>query len=541
MSAHKLKLISWILFSLACLLFIFLNCVFYVNVGALWRDEVSSLTVADMPTFFSTLANFEIAGAPSLFTAILHFWIKIGTAASDAWLRLFPLLISLGIAAALVWRGIKFGRRPPLLALALLAFNPTVFYWGASLRSYGLAVIFIVVLFSLLQKMLEEPSFKNAAFAAVAAILVVQSSFQGVHLVAALCAATAVAGIAAGKKLCALFALAAGAIAGLSLIPYALALLKDGDWIATIEAQLMEISFWKVVHNSFGSAGSAMTHLWTLLITGVLIAPVLYMLSGQDAEKRRERFATSLYAAGAILLSALGQILFIWFVKIGPSPWRTIPLIALFAMAVEAASGALGESRRAWVGRMAAACLIISICLPTIWSRAHVRLTNIDIIAANIMHNERPGDFVVVVPYFCGISFDRYYAGKTPWMTLPPIPQGELAEYDKVIRRHMESPQKAIDPLIEKMTKTLRSGGRVWMVGGLPWIPEKDEQAPELIPAPHPVYGWSIEGYLPDWHKNVGDLLRKHADQIMQVIIPQKQKVMLHENIPLALIEGWKP
>ncbi len=541
MSAHKLKLISWILFSLACLLFVFLNCVFYVNVGALWRDEVSSLTVADMPTFFSTLANFEIAGAPSLFTAILHFWIKIGTAASDAWLRLLPLLISLGIAAALVWRGVKFEGRPPLLALALLAFNPTVFYWGASLRSYGLAVIFIVVLFSLLQKMLEEPSFKNAAFAAVAAVLVVQSSFQGVHLVAALCAATAVAGIAAGKKRCALFALAAGAIAGLSLIPYALTLLKDGDWIATMKTQFMEISFWRVVNNSLGSAGLAMTHVWTLLITGVLIAPALSLLSGQDTEKRRERFATSLYAAAAILLSALGQILFIWFVKIGPSPWRTIPLIALFAMAVEAASGALGDSRRAWVGRIAAACLVISICLPTMWSRAHVHLTNIDKIAAHLMRNERPGDFIVILPYYCGISFDRYYAGKTPWMTLPPIPQGELAEYDKVIRRHMESPQKAIDPLIEKMTKTLRSGGRVWMIGGTPMTPEKGEQAPELIPGPHPVHGWDIEWYFPAWQEHVGVLLEKHADQITLIDNSLRQNVMLHERFPLIFIEGWRP
>jgi len=540
LSARRLRIISWTVFSMACLLFVFLNYVFYTNVGILWRDEISSVAVADMPTLSDTVANFATAGAPSLFPAILHFWIKIGMDASDDWLRLLPFLISLGVVAALVWRGVRSGGRPPLLALALLAFNPTVFYWGASVRPYGLTVIFIVVLFGSLQRMLQEPSIKNAASAAVAAVLAAQSSFQSSYLIAALCAATAIAGIAVKKKSCALFAVAAGAIAGLSLVPYALALSNGVNWVRTLQTPFEELSLWRTIEYSLGSAGIAMIHVWIMLITGALIVPPLLLLSGWKTEKGRDRFATSLYAATAIPLSVLGMILFLWMVGISPSPWRTIPLMALLAMAVDAALGAAGDGRRALIGVMGTACLVISLCLPTMWFWAHVHFTNIDTIAAHLMRDERPGDFAVIMLPFCGISFDRYYDGRTPWMTMPPIPHEDLAQYDKVMRHYMNSPQETLDPLIDKITETLQSGGRVWMIGGMPTMLTDGERAHDLIPAPHPVYGWNIDGYLYDWQENLGALLRAHVLQVTPIDIPQEQGVMPHEKLPLELIEGWQ-
>ena len=64
---------------------------------------------------------------------------------SDAALRLFGFIIGLLMLGAVWLNGWLFHRSTPLVALGLLAVNPSVVRWGDSLRAYGLASVLMLV------------------------------------------------------------------------------------------------------------------------------------------------------------------------------------------------------------------------------------------------------------------------------------------------------------------------------------------------------------------------------------------------------------
>ena len=49
-----------------------------------------------------------------------------------------------------------------------------------------------------------------------------------------------------------------------------------------------------------------------------------------------------------------------------------------------------------------------------------VRFTNIDLVAARLNKLVAKEDFVIVTPWYYGISFERYYRGPGDWVTVPP-------------------------------------------------------------------------------------------------------------------------
>ncbi|MFZ0915941.1 MAG: hypothetical protein WAN04_03530, partial [Candidatus Udaeobacter sp.] len=49
------------------------------------------------------------------------------------------------------------------------------------------------------------------------------------------------------------------------------------------------------------------------------------------------------------------------------------------------------------------------------------RQTNVDFIAAQLSTQVAPNDYVIVHPFFCGVTFQRYYKAAALWTTLPPL------------------------------------------------------------------------------------------------------------------------
>ena len=112
------------------------------------------------------------------------------------------------------------------------------------------------------------------------------------------------------------------------------------------------------------------------------------------------------------------------------------------------------------------------------------RFTNVDVLARRIIMEASPEDFVVVTPWYCGISFDHYFKSLTPWATLPPLTDHSVHRYD-LVRIQMQN-TNAIQPVLEQIATTLRSGHRVWVVSeaGLMGVPEPGTPSPYNLPAP---------------------------------------------------------
>jgi hypothetical protein len=72
------------------------------HVGPLWRDEISSLRVATMPTWGGLWSSLVYDPVPALFFGILRLWNWLFAGATDESLRYLGLLVGAGIVAA-IW------------------------------------------------------------------------------------------------------------------------------------------------------------------------------------------------------------------------------------------------------------------------------------------------------------------------------------------------------------------------------------------------------------------------------------------------------
>jgi hypothetical protein len=171
----------------------------------------------------------------------------------------------------------------------------------------------------------------------------------------------------------------------------------------------------------------------------------------------------------------------------------------------------------------------------------HYRFTNVDLWSRQLTAEASPEDYVVVTPWYCGISFNRYFKSSTPWATLPPLGDHSVHRYD-LVRIQMQN-TNAIQPVLDQITTTLRSGRRVWVVSeaGLMGIPEPGTESPyHLPPPPLPNWGWSGVPYTLEWASQTAHFLGNHSCRFERVKGPATGGLHITENLELFVASGWK-
>jgi hypothetical protein len=117
---------------------------FFTHAGALWRDEVNSAEFAGMPALSAIHQSLKYDSFPLAGTLTLRGWMSL-CGGSDAALRTYGLLVGILFSGSL-WLSVRLlGGPAPLLALALVAWNPWFIRTVASVRPYGLGMVFIVL------------------------------------------------------------------------------------------------------------------------------------------------------------------------------------------------------------------------------------------------------------------------------------------------------------------------------------------------------------------------------------------------------------
>jgi hypothetical protein len=165
------------------------------------------------------------------------------------------------------------------------------------------------------------------------------------------------------------------------------------------------------------------------------------------------------------------------------------------------------------------------------------RQTNVDFIAAQLSTQVATNDYVIVYPWHSGITFQRYYKGAAPWTTVPPLEDHGVHRYDLLkVKLQTKDP---IAPLIDRITSTLQSGNRLWLVGDMPW---SEEPLPEIRPKPNSPWVWFGVPYSSYWGLQVTQFLSAHCQRSALVIAPSTNYcVNPFENVPVFLVTGWKP
>jgi hypothetical protein len=553
---------EWIAAGALSALVVALHAVRLFFAGALWRDEAAAARLAQLPTLGEIRGLFQHEAFPLLFPCTVRVYtLLFGN--GDLAFRAFGFAVGLGIVSILWWNARSTARTVPLLSLALLGLDLPFLVYGDSLRGYGLGSAFLLLTYGLLARALAAPPAPHPAErgrakrlaplapfvpAALAAIASVQVLLSNASLVGALCAAAALVAVrrrrhrrvgqAVGIGAC-------GALAALSLLPYAGSLAAARRQWSFIVVYPVGPS--RLFHEFASTLGPLVVRLIWLGLVGVGLWAVA---------RRSEQEDRTLFAALTIPCVLVSNGVFLSILSYTPRPWYFLPLLALLASALDTlfaglARSADGSWRRSWPLRslpparlrVAAVVVLLAAQAVPLAQSATLRQTNVDRVARQVASAAAPGDLVVVDPWYFGVSFNRYYRGTARWVTLPDLPDHRIHRYDLLkVRMAARHP---IDDVLAAVAATLRSRHRVWLVGGYKALRPNDDLSflqplPELPPAPHSPDGWHDRPYTLAWSRELTVFLELHAARLEPMAIPAGERANPLEDLPLTVAGGWQ-
>jgi hypothetical protein len=331
--------------------------------------------------------------------------------------------------------------------------------------------------------------------------------------------------------------LAIGALAALTLLPYVGPLGRAREWNVVFRAPVDAAWLTAKLRAATEVGGPWLSLLWVGLAIAALVACALGLRSRSgSAESRAERRAGAVFFSVALVVGVAGYAAFLILVGYPTQAWYYFSLLGLAAVLIESSLHVELGGALAWrVIRLGIAVGGIALVVPSIWRGQPARMTNLDRVAAALEAHARPEDLILVSPWYLGISFDHYYAGATPWLTVPDLADHALTRYDLV--KELMSRPDAVRAVADRAQETLQRHGRVWVVGELPLV--EGNPRPQTPPvAPDSPLGWSEPRYQFLWSREVAHRLQQHASRLSRVPIDDLGLVSPFENPPIYLFEA---
>lgn len=530
-----LKRAEWIVAILLSATALFLLSVRATHAGALWRDESAVVQLAQMPTLADIADNFQHEAFPVPFPLFIRAYTHtFGT--SDAVLRAFGFGVGALVLCALWITAYLIGYRLPLVGLALLGLNATFLVWGTTIRGYGLGSALIVLTFGCIVSALTKQSTNRIVVSALMAIAAVQCLVHNLVLVFALTSSAAIVCSARRDFKRASIFLSVFAVSAISFVPYIDRYFSGSPWSQVVEFPVSFRLLWKQLNFALGNPIPALAWFWHVAFV-ILIAVTIWQIYRSRLEKPDPKSDILLFTALASVASLVGYYEFLQTLSYLTRSWYFLALLSILAVSCDCLAGTLTNLTWLRVGRLVFATIALVVLPITAWPKAIERQTNVDIIAERLRVLAKPDDLIVVAPWQYGVSFNRYYRGTSPWMTLPAIADLRVHRYD-LFREKMLSTHPIAD-VLEKIERTLTTGNRVWFVGGIK-LPAAGHQPVVLPPAPNTSFGWDNVAYSESWREQVGALVREHASRGEAVSVPAVGPVNYFENISLSVVEGWR-
>jgi len=526
-------------FIAACLALAWFHVVLFQNSGSVWRDETGAIQIASAPSWTDLWSWLSRDSAPVAFYAALRAWMS-GTAwAGETGVRFIGLLVSAGIVASLWISCRMMTGRAPLAAAALVPFNSAIFYFCASVRPYGLAVLFIMPCCAAFWRLAQQATPKTVLAALLLAMLACHTSYQNSYLLLAIGVAGATACATRRLWFRGLLILGIGFAVAVSLLVYVPAIrdFEESCRIMNIAPKLASF-FFSCLLLALGSESLALACVWgaaALLGASCLVASLAGRRGPVDSAP-----SLAVYVATLAVTAAAAAFGFVLAHGIIPFVWHLTPLVAVLGLMIDAAIRTRDDKTWVWMIHAGLACLAIGLSFPILLHRAHLRRTNMDQVAAVLAREAKPDDFVLVNPFWFATGFKYHYHGDAPWNTLPLTSTDTYAcllPYGP-IRRTMTMPDPLV-PTLEIVEKTLKSGHRIWIAGDLQ-IPRPNLPLPSLPPAPYSKYGWSCLPYYRSWMWQVGRHLKEHAVRFEHIPVPVDGEISPVENVRLWAAAGWR-
>jgi hypothetical protein len=515
--------------------------------GPLWRDEVNTANVAQMPSLHELWRNMSFESFPPLWPLLLRSCGFLGVAGSDASIRVLGLYVGLFFLASLWLCARWMGRRAPILSIALLGCLPTFIFIVGANRAYGLASGLLVLSFGTLWRVVELPSRSRILWAGFTCLLFAHCVYYDVVFLAAMLAGGAMVVLRRRqwKTLAALVGI--GAVSSAPLAVYLPIVHRGSAYVPMVQWPYFSLStLWyklgdALTFRSSGELGHNGPEVWlwiALLLGGLVVALVLERTRARQTQNQEAaarvavRADLALFCVVSMLLGVSGYFVFLFKLHFLTQSWYYVEIFCLCAISLEGLLGASWPSLRPW-GWLRIAFMVVMMTwgARAAWAEAHTRRSNVDLIANVLGKRASADDFIVVQSAWEGITFNRYYHGPARWATVPPI-GSHLVHRTDLIADQMNQPD-AMVPVLREITNTLRSGNSVWLVGNMTALPSDQPRADQPLK-------W-FGTYYSHWSWQVTDLLLGHALQEQVLDIPAGAPVCCLENLPLIRFSGYKP
>jgi hypothetical protein len=486
----------------------------------------------------------------------MHVAVRAWSAAAsfgntDAGLRVLGLYVGLFLLLAFWFASWMMSNGAPLLALTLAGLNVTVIRAGDSLRGYGLGSALAVIALAVVWRLSCRPSLAAFSCALAVAVLSVHALYQNAFLLFAACCGGFALCAAERRWLDTLPLFAVGAAAAVSLLPYIPLIVHAQDWYVVYKIGFRFSIGWNQLSEATGSPLRGFTWVWVALWTGVIAAAISALCWRRDRLPEHVR-GLILFAGTSLIFGAAGYAVFLKLAALPTHYWHYVPLMAFSAVCLDAMFFAVWRWARP--AAMILAALTISTTFVFELPAVKCRQTNVDLVAATLSSQVAPNDYVIVHPFYCGVTFKRYYKGAAPWTTLPPLEDYTLQRWD-LLKAKMQT-KDPIAPVIERITSTLQSGNRVWLVGNIPF-----DQRPlqEIRPGSNDPWGGSEGRYSFYWGVQVTQFLSAHCRQQAVALAPSTMTAFEYsgplygneqllnncvnqfENLPVFMMSEWKP
>ena len=488
---------------------------FLFHAGGFCGDEVNVINLAGS----HSLSGMTRDSFPILLPLLIKGWMALGLAHSDLHLRLLGILIGLGLTGALWLAAWTSRRAPPLLSLVLLGLNGTAIFWGANLRAYGVGSLLIVLTLSAMIFLLGKPDWRRTGILAFVAVLSVQALYQNAVFFASIGLGGWMVCRLRKDKATAGKILVAGLMAVISLLPYWASV---SQWTHSTTAIRPGFSFAAAADNFRTLAAFPLSQyvwVWGLLGLAVmglgLIAWFRPLPPAVRLDDRMTPAELQVFAGTTLLAALVGYLIFLHFAALITSPWYFLPLLALGAVCFDLSILITMLPRLFRTVVWGILMATVGIAIPFAARDLNCRFTNVDLIVNRLLQEISPQDYVVVTPWYLGISFNRYYQGAAAWDTLPPVADHSTYRFDLVQAETENSP--ASQSVLDRIAHTLQSGHRVWIVG---WM---------RVPAPGKLAATAT-----------GRFLAGHSQSFEPVEVKTQGLINDYEDESLLRASGWK-
>jgi hypothetical protein len=466
-----------------------LHAVFFASAGPLWRDEVATLHVATSPpALLWERLNFE--SFPLVWPLLLRAW-RSAFGQGIGSLRTLGLLTGLALLAALWFSARALEVRAPLIAIACVALNGAVIRFGDMLRAYGWSCIAGLLALAAVWNAARFGTRRHWVLATIACVVAVHTTFFNAVVVLAICVAAMIASPEIARPLI------AGCVSAASLLIYMPVIRARAAWspINIVRVTILDVARGFLV-------ALAKNGIWSAWISiAVLAAAVSCVIM-----TRKKKSGEQAFALATLLIVLVGEAIFLVALGNPPVPWYFVLPLAIAGLCADVL---LASTR---VRLILAAVVAVAGLAPAI-AYVSLRSTNADVIVRALQTLARPGDAIVVYPWYCGVTLAPEL--RQPWTTLPPIADHSVHRYD--LLQQLAARNDAVQPVVNATTTALRGGHRVWLAG-------------------FPLGSENSGHYDQIWCGQLRDSLRANARRAM-IVIPPDPKTIGNERMQLVVFE----